>query len=465
MAAISGFWQSWIARYTADGGYWYVPKGKSIGDLGTIQSQLRLLKPFEGRPWRETQRPYLARLAQSGLTSATAQDDDLKGIPMSRMLAQVFGTLGLAWIDEAEAVTLTEAGEAFIVASNPAPIAARQAMRYQIANPMAGGKATRRIEVRPVPYLLEVLLKTKTLTRTEYILFCAKAQGFGDIDDSIDGVESWRALGPRQRDRILGALDAVAIDAGSGGRRSSIYNTIRLDASYALAFWTASGVLRQTATGGEVELSIPRARLPEANRIVRASQTNGQFIPFETKKDWMAFYGDPARQLDRATALSYFTDTERLDLVRRVLDEMPGYSEADKRAYLSMMVSEKTVEDILEHNLELIEPGMTLVSRQLATEVGRIDLFARDRNGTYTIIELKKGKTDDDVFGQLSRYLGWCRKTKARSGAVRGIIIARRIGPKLWAAADGHDTAVELLEYDLRMSLAKATRGSTPAPG
>jgi RecB family endonuclease NucS len=123
-----------------------------------------------------------------------------------------------------------------------------------------------------------------------------------------------------------------------------------------------------------------------------------------------------------------------------------------------MIVNEVTVEDILARNMDLIEPGMTLIQRQLETEVGRIDLFARDRNGTFTIIELKKGKTDDDVFGQLSRYLGWCKKTKARSGNVRGIIIAKQIGRKLWAAADGHETPVEFLEYDLKMSLEKAIR-------
>jgi RecB family endonuclease NucS len=172
----------------------------------------------------------------------------------------------------------------------------------------------------------------------------------------------------------------------------------------------------------------------------------------------MAFYGDPEKALTKKAALSYYTDTAQLDLVRQVLDDMGNYTEEEKRNYLSMIVSEETVEDILARNMDLIEPGMTLIKRQLITEVGRIDLFARDKKGTFTIIELKKGKTDDDVFGQLSRYLGWCKKTKARTSNVRGIIIAKNIGPKLWAAADGHATRVELKEYDLKMSLQDAQR-------
>jgi hypothetical protein len=85
MAALTRFWKDWIQRYTNDVGYWYVPKGKSIGDIPTIQKQLALLEPFEGRPWRETQRAYLNKLAAAGLSKATTKDDDEQGIPMSRI--------------------------------------------------------------------------------------------------------------------------------------------------------------------------------------------------------------------------------------------------------------------------------------------------------------------------------------------------------------------------------------------
>jgi hypothetical protein len=452
-----------MTRYTGDGGYWYVPKGKSISDTDTIQKQLRLLEQFEGQVWRESQGRYQAELTKAGLSKATAQDEDHQGVPMARMLKQVFSTLGFAWIDESEGVTLTPAGEAFIKARNPSAIVATQAMRYQIANPMARGRAIQTTEIHPIPYLLEVLMETKTLTKTEYVLFCAKAKSFGDIEDSVEGVKEWRKLGPRQQAKIINELNAIKIaEKGARTRRSSIYNTIDLNSSYALAFWTASGVIAARRDEGEQVFRIPREKMPGANAIVHRSKTEGQYIAFATKKDWMAFYGDPTKPATKATALGYYADTAQLDMVRQVLDEMRGYSEQEKRQYLSMIVSEETVEDILARNMELIEPGMTLVERQLITEVGRIDLFARDRNGTFTIIELKKGKTEDDVFGQLSRYLGWCKKTKARTGNVRGIIIAKQIGLKLWAAADGHDTPVEFLEYDLKMSLDRATRAAAP---
>ena len=175
----------------------------------------------------------------------------------------------------------------------------------------------------------------------------------------------------------------------------------------------------------------------------------------------MAFYGDPENAHTKMSALSYYSEIANFDMVRAVLDEMHGYTHHDKQKYLELIVEEKTVEDILERNIELVESGMKLLERQKQTEIGRIDLFARDKNGVYTVIELKKGRTDDRVFGQLSRYMGWCKKVKARSDRVRGIIIAKTIGKKLWAAADGHDTAVEFMEYDLKMSLDKARRSTS----
>lgn len=459
---IKKYWREFLKRYNRDATYWYVPKGNTVSEFERVKGQLKVLREFEGEHWRASQAGYIDRLSEEGISSAATMDDDSKGVPMARMIKQVLSTLGFAWIDEDEAVTLTPAGEALLASKKPEDIVAIQARRYQIANPMTGGKATDGIEIHPVPFLLEVLLETKTLTKTEYSLFVAKARSYGDIEDVIAAIQEWRKEGPRQHAEIVDEALATPIAGNTGNsRRSSIYNTINLNASYAMAFWAASGLIRMDREDGESTMSIPRGKLPEANAVVKRSRSDGQYIEFADKKDWMAFYGDPNKSSTREEALGYYTDTSRIDRVRQVLDEMAGYTEDEKRKYLSMMVSEETVEDILARNMELIEPGMELVQRQLITEVGRIDLFARDKKGAYTIIELKKGRTDDDVYGQLSRYMGWCKKTHARTSNVRGIIVAKSIGAKLWAAADGHSTPVELLEYDLKMSLQKAQRGHT----
>jgi RecB family endonuclease NucS len=124
-----------------------------------------------------------------------------------------------------------------------------------------------------------------------------------------------------------------------------------------------------------------------------------------------------------------------------------------------MVVSEKAVEDYLENHLDVIGStigaNLKLVKdgRQYSTLVGPIDLLTVDtKTGDYVIIELKKGRSADKVYGQCSRYMGWVRKNLATDGAkVHGVIVARQIDDKLKAARDGHDTKVHLIEFEMKI--------------
>jgi RecB family endonuclease NucS len=122
-----------------------------------------------------------------------------------------------------------------------------------------------------------------------------------------------------------------------------------------------------------------------------------------------------------------------------------------------MIVSEKAVEDYLENHLEVIGSKigakLKLVGRQYSTTVGPIDLLAIDtKTADYIVIELKKGRSADKVYGQCSRYMGWVRKNLAGAGAkVHGVIVARQIDAKLKAARDAHDTKVHLIEFEMKI--------------
>jgi RecB family endonuclease NucS len=86
--------------------------------------------------------------------------------------------------------------------------------------------------------------------------------------------------------------------------------------------------------------------------------------------------------------------------------------------------------------------------------VGPIDLLGRDkRTGQYVVIELKKGRSADKVFGQLSRYMGWVKKNLANGGEVVGSIVASKIDDKLRSARDAHPTKVHLVEFESKMSV------------
>ena len=71
-----------------------------------------------------------------------------------------------------------------------------------------------------------------------------------------------------------------------------------------------------------------------------------------------------------------------------------------------------------------LEPGLVLLERQAKTEVGFIDLLAKDKDGNLVVIEIKPGEAKDSAVGQVSRYLGWVARHKAPSGQVRGMLVA-----------------------------------------
>jgi hypothetical protein len=85
-------------------------------------------------------------------------------------------------------------------------------------------------------------------------------------------------------------------------------------------------------------------------------------------------------------------------------------------------LSEINLEEFVIHQLEEIESGLILEKRQLHTDAGRLDLLCKDRDGNYVVVELKRSQGNDQVVGQILRYMGWVHENY-RTDRVRGIII------------------------------------------
>lgn len=123
---------------------------------------------------------------------------------------------------------------------------------------------------------------------------------------------------------------------------------------------------------------------------------------------------------------------------------------------------EKQLEDFIIHNWEnselgkkydlIIEDG-ELISQQYRTEIGPIDILAKDKKTKdFVVIELKRNQTSDDTIGQLARYMGWIKKDKKDDG-VKGIIIAGQYDKKLeYALKMVPNTEVFLYEVDFKLN-------------
>jgi hypothetical protein len=93
-----------------------------------------------------------------------------------------------------------------------------------------------------------------------------------------------------------------------------------------------------------------------------------------------------------------------------------------------LSLAEQNLEGFIVQQLDRIEPGLQLVSRQLSTPAGRLDLLCRDANGNYVIVELKRTQGTDHVVGQILRYMGWLMEKHPKE-KIRGIVVVSRKDP------------------------------------
>jgi len=149
---------------------------------------------------------------------------------------------------------------------------------------------------------------------------------------------------------------------------------------------------------------------------------------------------------------------DHLERRRRLFKPAQGSTSEAAAASDYALALEKYLEDLVVEKWESLTWAAELeyLGRQVvAGDLGYIDILARDRGtGDFVVIELKRDQTDDEVVGQLSRYMGWAKERRAAPVGVkvRGIIVAHKATPKLRAAASAHDN-VTLYLYKLALAL------------
>ena len=117
----------------------------------------------------------------------------------------------------------------------------------------------------------------------------------------------------------------------------------------------------------------------------------------------------------------------------------PEVNEAleDKNEFLL----QKYLEDFIVGNFDTIFKGKLTIytdadgnkAQQFPTDAGPIDILAFEpESNSFVVIELKKGRTSDQVVGQILRYMGWLKRNLCKDGqAVKGLVICREPDPKL----------------------------------
>lgn len=447
--ALSPKWKRFVRDYGLNLAYWYQPKGLAV-TFESVEARLKILKEFEHKgAWRNLQSGFVKRLNEEGVSQASDAWDD-GGAPLARMLKQVMSVLGLAWVDPDDQVEITEAGNEFLDTGDKA-VLARQALRYQFSNPAIASREHMAVRLHPVPFLVRLLQAVGGhLTRVEYRLFASKAQKIGEVDKVAELIDDYRALSPDEQRELVRQCDAYKI---AGVRRGSIYNTIKLNEAYALKMWTLSGLIE---VGEDHGLRLKSIRGDE-RKYLEHYAVHGEYIVFANEKEFLAWMGDPKALPDQQTALDIYVSRNDIEAAAAVKKTL-GASPSELRSFKRMLIDEKTLEDNIEKNFDdfgkRVKINMKLIGRQYSTTVGPIDLLGQDKKtGQYIVIELKKGRSADKVYGQLSRYMGWVKANLAGGAEVMGIIVGSTIDDKLRSAVSAHSTKVLLVEFQSRMSM------------
>lgn len=446
---LSPKWRRFIRDYGTSLAYWYQPKGLAV-TVESVAARLKILKEFEHKgAWRDLQAGFVKRLNEEGVSGAADKWDE-GGAPLARMLKQVVAVLGLAWVDPDEQIEITDAGNEFLQSGDPS-VLARQALRYQFSNPLIASRDHTAVRLHPVPFLVQLLQAVGgSVSRIEYRLFVAKAKNINEVDKVAEWIDEFRELSPAEQAEVVRQCDAYKI---AGVRRGSIYNTIKLNEGYALRMWTLSDLI-EIDENHNLKLKSIRG---DARKYLQHYAVEGAFIAFANEKEFVAWMGDPDAVPTKQTALDVYVGRNDIEAAAATAKEM-GASTSEVRKFKNMLISEKTLEDNVEKNFDdlgrRLGRTLELVGRQYPTTVGPIDLLGRDKKtGQYVVVELKKGRSADKVFGQISRYMGWVKKNLANGENVAGAIVAAKIDDKLRSARDAHATDVQLVEFESKMSM------------
>jgi len=173
--------------------------------------------------------------------------------------------------------------------------------------------------------------------------------------------------------------------------------------------------------------------IDELKRRLEKYKGVSEIIHFSSVPDCIAFYGDPERKGTQIDALEHYIDISDVENAVKVFKKLPKEvrGEQTPEEFGEAQFLEKHLEEYWEKHLDKIEPGLKWLGRQYKSAVGSNDLFAEAENDDFVVIELKKGRAADKMFGQVCRYMGCIKEDFAKGKPVRGYIVSREADVKL----------------------------------
>ena len=97
------------------------------------------------------------------------------------------------------------------------------------------------------------------------------------------------------------------------------------------------------------------------------------------------------------------------------------------RGGFSTYFDEAEVRDYLFENPGILGEGIEVLAREVRTSMGVVDILARDAEGRYVVVEVKRGTATKDAVYQLYKYVVSLENEKG--SRPRGILVAQSFTP------------------------------------
>lgn len=144
-------------------------------------------------------------------------------------------------------------------------------------------------------------------------------------------------------------------------------------------------------------------------------------------------------------------------------DEVISETIAEDEEGTGFMPLEKYLEEYIMKNWEIVDFGEKLTiyreedgtpGQQYATDVGIIDILAKDSQDNFVVIELKRAESKYHVLGQVLNYMTWVEENLVVGNEkVRGMIVVGRADNTLKSALKQVSDKVMLKEYRIKLTL------------
>jgi len=175
----------------------------------------------------------------------------------------------------------------------------------------------------------------------------------------------------------------------------------------------------------------------------------GKLDFIQNPNNWGAYFQGGTRNISEKDFYAITEGVEMASVIEKTEEDISATTEFVLEKYLEEFIVSNWKKINFGKELEIFEDEDGNSGQQYLTDVGYIDILAIDKSGNFYVIELKKGRSSDQVVGQILRYVAWVKENLAKDKEVKGIIVVGDRDSKLEYSVKPVESIVKVTRYSI----------------